>query len=147
MDEIIKSLDILQSDVITPVKVKEKVLPQLAPETETEDIDYNFVRDNYYEIINQGQAALAGALRVAIGSEHPRAYEVVGSLLKSLADVNRQLLQVGEDKQKVKAARKGVGGPGSTPANITQNNAIFVGNSSDLNKLLAGAANKEKDVT
>lgn len=137
MDEIIKTLDIAVSDVESPINEKNKVLPTIIDEAE--DVDYQYVRENYYEIIQQGQMALAGALRVASMSEHPRAYEVVGSLLKNLADVNRQLLQTGEDKQKVKVARKGASGTGSAaPGTITQNNAYFVGSSSELNKLLAG---------
>lgn len=136
MNEITKILDIAPSDVIPSMgELQDKVLPVIIDEPE--DADYEFVRENYYEIIQQGQMALAGALRVASQSEHPRAFEVVGSLLKNLADVNRQLLQSGEDKQKIKTARKG---NGTAPAaqQITNNNtAVFVGNSSDLNKMIA----------
>lgn len=132
MDEIIKTLDIAPADIISPNEIKDKVLPVVVDEPE--DADYEYVRGNYYEIIQQGQMALAGALRVASMSEHPRAFEVVGSLLKNLADVNRQLLQSGEDKQKIKTARKGNGG--APPQQITNNTAVFVGNSSDLNKML-----------
>jgi hypothetical protein len=133
MDEITKILDIAPADIFSPTDVKEKVLPIITEEPEDEDYDY--VRSNYYEIIQQGQMALAGALRIASLSENPRAYEVVGALLKNLADVNRQLLQTGEDKQKVKAARKG--NVGQQPQQVTNNNtAVFVGNSADLNKML-----------
>jgi len=135
MDEIIKILDIAPSDIESPVSVREAVLPTIIDEPE--DADYEFVRGNYYEIIQQGQMALAGALRVASMSEHPRAFEVVGSLLKNLADVNRQLLQSGEDKQKIKTARKGNGTLPAPTQQITNNTAVFVGNSADLNKMIA----------
>lgn len=136
MDEITKILDIAPSDVMTPItEPQDKVLPIVAEEPE--DADYEFVRGNYYEIIQQGQMALAGALRVASLSEHPRAYEVVGSLLKNLADVNRQLLQSGEDKQKIKTARKGNGQAAPAAQQITNNTAVFVGSSADLNKMIA----------
>jgi len=137
MDEIIRILDIAPSDVESSLDVRDKVLPIIAEEPE--DADYEFVRSNYYDIIQQGQMALAGALRVASMSENPRAYEVVGSMLKNLADVNRQLLQSGEDKQKIKTARKGNGT--AQPQQITQNNtAVFVGSSADLNKMLKKTA-------
>jgi len=145
MDEITRILDIAPADILSPTDVREKVLPVVAEEPEDEDYDY--VRTNYYEIIQQGQMALAGALRVATMSENPRAYEVVGTLLKNLADVNRQLLQTGEDKQKVKAARKG-NGLAPVAQQITNNTAVFVGNSADLNKMIAAkreAALKEAE--
>lgn len=139
MDEITKILDIAPSEVISPnIEAQDKVLPIVTEEPE--DADYEFVRGNYYEIIQQGQMALAGALRVAAMSEHPRAFEVVGSLLKNLADVNRQLLQSGEDKQKIKTARKGNGQAAPTPVQqITNNTAVFVGSSADLNRMRAEA--------
>jgi len=131
MEKITKILDMAPSTI--DYDESDRVLPIVSEEPE--DVDYEFVRGNYYEIIQQGQLALAGALRVASMSEQPRAYEVIGSLLKNLADVNRQLLQTGEDKQKVKAARKGNGGQ-PQPQQITNNTAVFVGSSSDLNKML-----------
>lgn len=144
MDEVTKILDIAPSEVLSPVDAnKEKVLPTVTDEPEDED--YEFVRGNYYEIIQQGQMALAGALRVASMSEHPRAYEVVGSLIKNLADVNRQLLQTAEDTQKVKSARKN-NGTGPVPTQqITNNTAVFVGNSTDLNKMLAEKRKKKEE--
>ena len=145
MDEFNKILDIVPADVIpAAMEQQEKVLPIVTEEPE--DADYDFVRGNYYEIIQQGQMALAGALRVANMSEHPRAFEVVGSLLKNLADVNRQLLQSGEDKQKIKTARKGNGQ--AQPAavqQITNNTAVFVGSSADLNRMRAEAKKLESE--
>lgn len=141
MDEVTKLLDIAPSEVISAsTDTSDKVLPAIVEEAE--DADYEFVRGNYYEIIQQGQMALAGALRVASMSEHPRAFEVVGSLLKNLADVNRQLLQSGEDKQKIKTARKG-NGQAAPAQQITNNTAVFVGSSSDLNQMLAAKKNNQ----
>ena len=136
MDEVIKILDIAPSGIMSPLDDgRDKVLPIIVDEPE--DADYEYARSNYYEIIQQGQMALAGALRVASMSENPRAYEVVGTLLKNLADVNRQLLQSGEDKQKIKTARKGNGNLPAPATQITNNTAVFVGNSADLNKMIA----------
>ena len=68
-------------------------------------------------------------LEVAKQSEHPRAFEVVGNLMKQLADVNQQLLDIHLQKQKLDAPKKGVG-------DKVTNNAIFVGSTAELNKLI-----------
>jgi len=91
---------------------------------EPEDADFEFCRQNYYEIIQHGQAAMIGALRVANETESPRAFEVVGGLLRQMADINKQLIMIGRDKQDVKIARKSA--TGVAPQQITQNNtAVF----------------------
>lgn len=132
MKELNKVFNIAASEVQT--LAIEEVKPVIADEPE--DADYTYVRGNYYDMIQQGSLALTGALRVASESENPRAYEVVSGLMKNLADVNRQLLMIGEDKQKVKMARKGLGV--APAANTTTNNtAVFVGNSTDISKLIA----------
>ena len=77
----------------------------------------------------KGQEALNAALEVAKQSEHPRAFEVVGNLMKQLADVNQQLMDLHQQKAKLDAPSKEGG------AKVT-NNAIFVGSTSELNKLI-----------
>jgi len=73
------------------------------------------------------------ALEVAKASEHPRAFEVVGNLMKQLSDVNAQLLDLHEKKQKLDlpAAKKE-----EASKQVTNNNAIFVGSTAELNKML-----------
>ena len=78
----------------------------------------------------QGQSALQSALDVAQSSEHPRAFEVVGNLMKQLADVNQQLLDLHRQKQKLDEPSTK-----DDPKKIT-NNAIFVGSTAELNKLI-----------
>jgi uncharacterized glyoxalase superfamily metalloenzyme YdcJ len=68
---------------------------------------------------------------VAKQSEHPRAFEVVGTLMKQLADINHQLMDLSEKRQKMKNAMK----EPETTTNVT-NNAIFVGSTAELNKML-----------
>jgi hypothetical protein len=107
------------------------------PSNEPEDDDYEFIRSNYYDIIHKGNDALAEALEVARQSQHPRAFEVVAQMLKTLGDINRQVMQAAEDRQKVKIARKAGGGKGPTQQAVTNiDKAVFVGNSSDLNDML-----------
>jgi hypothetical protein len=96
-------------------------------ETKVES-DYDRTRNNLHNLLAQGQQALNHALEVAKQSEHPRAFEVVGNLMKQVADINTQLMDLHQQKQKLD-------GPKETAKNVT-NNAIFVGSTSELNKLI-----------
>lgn len=112
-----------------------EVLPaELLPASEIEiakdlDTDYEYTRDNLKAIIEKGSEALDGILELAKESEHPRAYEVVGQIIKNVADVNRQLIDLQKDIKGLKKAESG-------PKNVT--NALFVGSTHDLQKLLKG---------
>jgi len=71
------------------------------------------------------------ALELAKAKEEPRAYEVVGGLLKNLSDINTQLLELAEKKNRIleKTARE-------APTSVTNNNSIFVGSTDELNKMI-----------
>jgi uncharacterized protein (DUF3084 family) len=90
--------------------------------------DYDKTRSNLLELLQKGQDALSHALDVAKSSEHPRAFEVVGNLMKQVADINTQLMDLHKQKQKLDEPKGGA-------KNVT-NNAIFVGSTSELNKLI-----------
>lgn len=92
--------------------------------------DYDISRNNLHSLIDQGKDALQHALEVAKQSEHPRAFEVVGALIKQLADVNQQLMDVHQQKKKLEEPSKAQQGK-----NVT-NNSIFVGSTADLNKMI-----------
>jgi curli biogenesis system outer membrane secretion channel CsgG len=91
--------------------------------------DYDKTRANLLELLSKGQQALTHALDVAKSSEHPRAFEVVGNLMKQVADINTQLMDLHQQKQKLDAPKE------AAAKNVT-NNAIFVGSTSELNKLI-----------
>lgn len=91
--------------------------------------DYEHARSNLRKLLTDGQTALVTALSVAQQSEHPRAIEVVGNLMKQLADINQQLLDLHQQKQKLDAPKE------SSKPGVT-NNAIFVGSTTELNKLI-----------
>jgi hypothetical protein len=103
-------------------------------ETKIEN-DYDTTRTNLRELLATGQSALMHALDVAKQSEHPRAFEVVGNLMKQLADVNQQLMDLHQQKAKLDA-------PKNKDTKVT-NNAIFVGSTSELAKMIQNM-NKEK---
>jgi predicted house-cleaning noncanonical NTP pyrophosphatase (MazG superfamily) len=90
--------------------------------------DYDKSRGNLHDLLTQGQDALTHALSVAKQSEHPRAFEVVGNLMKQLADVNQQLMDLHQQKAKLD-------GPKAAKQEIT-NNAIFVGSTAELTKMI-----------
>lgn len=96
------------------------------------DNDFDHVRDNLYDLLVTGKSALEDMLEVAKQSEHPRAYEVVGNLMKQLADMNQQLLDIHQQKLKVKVPEKTESGI----SQVTNNNAIFVGSTNDLAKMI-----------
>lgn len=93
--------------------------------------DYDKTRSNLHSLIDQGKEALEHALSVAKQSEHPRAFEVVGALIKQLADVNQQLMDVHQQKKKLEEPAKGSVGTGKVT-----NNAIFVGSTAELSNMI-----------
>jgi hypothetical protein len=111
---------------------KEVSTTQVIPSSDdVVETDYEAARNNLHLLLFQGQDALMGALEVAKQSEHPRAFEVVGNLMKQLADVNQQLLALHQQKQKLDEPKGG-----DAKKQVTNNNAIFVGSTSELNKML-----------
>ena len=109
-----------------------EVLPQVAPQqikNDQLDDDYETTRSNLHTILQQGQDALYHALEVAKASEHPRAFEVVGGLMKHLSDINTQLLDLHKKKQSIEA-------PTKEERKSVTNNAIFVGSTNELSKML-----------
>jgi len=125
------NLEVVQEgEVIT--SAGEVVLPESKSIDDNIDYDYEKSRANLHNLLNQGQEALMYALEVAKSSEHPRAYEVVGNLVKQLAEVNHQLMDLSEKKQKL-SKKQEENNP--KPSSVT-NNAIFVGSTNELKQML-----------
>ena len=123
----------MQGEVITVNN--EVVLPETTKVEENIDYDYEKSRANLHSLLIQGQDALMHALEEAKKSEHPRAFEVVGNIMNQLADINEKLLKLSERKQKMDIPQVK---PGAEPAKqVTNNNAIFVGSTSELSKLIS----------
>lgn len=106
--------------------------------TDDIDKDYKYTRANLYSLIEKGQEALNGILELAGESASPRAYEVAGQIIKSVGDTTDKLADLQKkvkdlDEEKVKG-----------PSQVT-NNAVFVGSTSDLSKMLKdGILNNDK---
>lgn len=99
--------------------------------------DFEVSRGNLRILLQQGQEALQKSLDVAMQSEHPRAFEVVGNLMKQLADINQQLLDLHQQKQKLDAPKERSG------KEVTNNNVIFTGSTAELNKLIKNMSKGE----
>ena len=126
---------------ITPEVVEEKaevIKPEKPDRLTKDDItrDYEYTRGNLYSIIEKGQEAIDGILELAQESEMPRAYEVAGQLIKNVADATDKLMDLQKKLKEVNEEEK-VKGPS------TVNNALFVGSTSELSKLLKAQSKKE----
>ena len=111
------------------VVVSEPV-PRPSDELDDVDADYEYQRENFYNLIEKGQDAIQGILNVAKESDHPRGYEVAGNLIKQVAEVTEKLGDLQEKMKKLKEV------PNSAPKNVT--NALFVGSTAELQKMLKG---------
>ena len=90
--------------------------------------DYEYTRGNLYSIIEKGQEAIDGILELAQESEQPRAYEVAGQLIKSVSDATDKLMDLQKKLKDVEEEK-------TKTTNVT-NNALFVGSTADLAKLI-----------
>ena len=122
-------------DVIKPEVVESKI-EKVKEGVDDIKKDYEYTRGNLYSIIEKGQEALNGVLELAQESEMPRAYEVAGQLIKNVADATDKLMDLQKKLKDVNEEEKQKG-----PSTV--NNALFVGSTSELSKLLKAQSKKE----
>src|SRR6056300_1071778 len=102
--------------------------------------DYEYSRDTYYELIDKGKDALENMIEVARESEHPRAYEVLSTLIKNVSDVNDKLMDLNkkqkdlEKKDEIKQVEN-------------QQNNFYLGSTADIQRMLQGDIIDAKPVT
>lgn len=128
------------SDVfdVEPVKVETPLAIQPAPTTDVVDHDADFATKNIRDLVTIGNKALEEAYEVAIQSESPRAYEVLSTLLRTVADMNGQIMEIHSKKQQIKS-KANITQNGNQPAQVgtsVTNNAIFVGTASELSDMI-----------
>ena len=124
IDEILEITSLVPTAEIKP-EPPAKIVPKTGKD---DDIDYNYARENYYNLIERNQDVVEEMLEIAKQSEHPRAFEVVGQLIKSGLDANKELMTLHKTKKELSMEK------GGTTTNV--NNAVFVGSTADLQKLL-----------
>lgn len=118
----------IESNIVEVEKVKEDL--KISP-LKTDDIqkDYEYTRANLYSLIEKGQEAINGIMELAGEGGSPRAYEVAGQLIKNVGDVTDKLIDLQKKLKEVEDESV------KTTNNVT-NNAVFVGSTSELSKLL-----------
>ena len=117
----------LQHQWPTPIELG---VPYESTGEEDIDNDYKYQRENFYNLVERGSDAIEGILELAKEGEHPRAYEVAGNLIKQVAEVTEKLGDLQEKMRRLKEV------PNNAPKNVT--NALFVGSTAELQKMLKG---------
>ena len=128
--------EILDIEETTGELVKEKPKDIIVRDDTLDDVDsdYKFQRENFYNLIERGQDAIDGILEVARQSDHPRSYEVAGNLISQVAEVTEKLSRLQSSMKRLKEV------PNNAPKNVT--NALYVGSTAELQKLLKGGDKK-----
>jgi hypothetical protein len=107
------------------------VTPVVEKQNDSIDDDFEYARDNLRHFIERGKEAMEDALYLAKDVESPRAFEVVGQLIKTLAETNKDLLELSKKVKEIKHKEED-----KQPSHVT--NALFVGSTAELQKLLKG---------
>ena len=123
IDEILEITSLVPTPEMAP-EPPARIIPKTGKD---EDIDYNYARENYYNLIERNQDAVEEMLEIAKQSEHPRAFEVVGQLIKSGLDANKELMTLHKTKKELSIEKS---------SGVNVNNAVFVGSTAELQKLL-----------
>lgn len=128
-NSIDKALGVVEK-IATPLNYYDTIVESepIVPMGGDIDDDYKYQRDNFYNLVEKGSAAIEGILELAKEGEHPRAYEVAGNLIKQVAEVTEKLGDLQEKMRKLKEV------PNNAPKNVT--NALFVGSTAELQKML-----------
>ena len=130
INDIDENLDNILEIAENLPKVTRGVPPRVMPEINgvEEDTDFKYTRENLYNLLERGQDAVEELLEIAKQSEHPRAFEVVGQLIGKLTETNKELMGLHKTKKELSIERGG--------GDVNVNNAVFVGSTAELQKLL-----------
>ena len=132
MNKIDKTLGVISDDKegVSKGKLFEVVKKEVDIRISNNDVDedYEYQRENFYNLVEKGQTAIEGILELAKESEHPRTYEVAGNLIKQVSEVTEKLGDLQEKMRKLKEV------PNNAPQSVT--NALFIGSTAELQKIL-----------
>ena len=117
-------------DIDSAIEKVEDTSTEIKKLSDNKDLqnDYEHSRGQLYNLVEKGQEAINGILDVAQNSDHPRAYEVAGNLIKNVADITDKLVDLQGKMKDINQEKK------QTTNNVT--NAMFVGSTSELQKML-----------
>lgn len=109
--------------------------------------DYEFSKDTYRNLVETGQQATEELLRICQDTEHPRAYEVLATMIKNTGDLTDKMMDLNKKRKEINKKDSPLGLPGPSEGGVTNNN-VFVGTTEDLQRLLQKQDElPEKDVT
>ena len=123
-----KELGVIDKIVPKIIPDNSKVVPYQAKSGDDIEKDYEYQRENFYNLVEKGSSAIDGILELAKESEHPRTYEVAGNLIKQVAEVTEKLGDLQEKMRRLKEV------PSNAPKSVT--NALFVGSTKELQTML-----------
>ena len=136
MNDFEKNMEqIFDIDVSTETSNNNPIVQISKVKQEDPQKDYEYTRGQLYDLIEKGQEAVQGALEVAQESGHPRAYEVAVNAMKQVSDMTDKLIDLQKKMKELDAPIKG-----SLPTTV--NNTMFVGSTSDLQKMLKDMSKK-----
>jgi hypothetical protein len=135
-DKLNESFNVSGEIVPATVETVEQKIEKVAEVSDDIKKDYEYTRGNLYSIIEKGQEAINGILELAQESEMPRAYEVAGQLIKNVADATDKLMDLQKKLKDIDETKQSRG-----PTNVT--NALFVGSTAELSKLLKNGLDVE----
>jgi len=124
-----KEIDQQLDDILnieSDIKEKTKIV-KLPERSENIETDYRYARENLYGLVERGQDAIEGILQLSKETEHPRAYEVAGQLIKTVGETAEKLIDLQQKLKKLEDEEQKVG---------TQHNHLYVGSTSELQKFL-----------
>ena len=128
-----KKLNANLSDIFDVEPIKEtppvETLPAVIEYADPVNSDADFARNNIRELVTQGNQAVNELMLIARDGQHPRAFEVLSGLMKNLADMNKDLLEI--QKRKKDLAPKA-----ETQNNLSIDKAVFVGSTAELVKMI-----------
>lgn len=133
MKELDKILDIKPANQVT-IEDPSNKLPAVTDQEQTEN-DLEYARDNLYDVAEKGKDALYDLIDIARQSQHPKAYEALNQVLKTLIDVNTNIVELQIKKQKLEKVKSN-----DVTQQITNN--LFVGSTADLQQMLASMNNQ-----
>lgn len=121
------------------IQVAKKSEISVAKERDFEE-DYSQVRSNLKHLVSTGEDAIEGILQVAREGDHPRAYEVVSQLIKTVSEVNKDLIDLHKKTKEIKKEEN------KYVQKNTTNNAFYVGSTSDLQDLINASRSRTKAI-
>ena len=127
LNDTFNTEDSIEVDAI--VKAEDTEIQKSQTRAENVDKDYDYTRGNLYSLIEKGQEAINGIMEVAGETASPRAYEVAGQLIKSVADTTDKLADLHKKVKDIEADNP-------KTQNTVTNNALFVGSTTELSKML-----------